>query len=93
MLEIHYELAGRKLDPCFIGDSIQKAVLLRAARQVKRMFANLQIPDCHDPLRILIKGRDINSLRYELHGSPEVLELVRQQHGHTRNTLIEPTTP
>ncbi len=89
MLEIHYEVGGKKLDPCFIGDSIKKAVLLRAARQVKRKFADIRIPDRQSPLRILIKGRDINNLSYELHGSPEVLELVRQQHGHTRNELIE----
>lgn len=48
MLEIHFELDGRKLDPCFIGDSVAKAVLLRAARQIK------------------------------------------QQHGHTRNDVIDP---
>lgn len=89
MLEIHYEVGGKKLDPCFIGDSIQKATLLRAARQVKRKFADIRIPDCYDPLRILIKGRDIHHLRYELYGSPEVLNLVKQQHGHTRNELIE----
>lgn len=89
MLEIHFEVGGKKLDPCFIGDSVTKAVLLRAARQVKRRFADIRIPDSHDSLRILIKGRDLNNLKYELHGSPEVLELVRQQHGHTRNSLID----
>lgn len=89
MLEIHFEVGGRKLDPCFIGDSVQKAVLLHAARQVKQKFADIRIPDSHDPLRILIKGRDFDHLGYELHGSPEVLELVRQQHGHTRNDVID----
>lgn len=89
MLEIHFEVGGRKLEPCFIGDSAKKAALLRAARQVKRKFADIRIPDCHDPLRILITGRDVNNLRYELHGSPEVLEMVRQQHGHARNDIID----
>lgn len=89
MLEIHYELAGRKLDPCFINDSIQKTTLLRAAREVKRKFSDIHIPDCQAPLRILIKGQDIHHLRYELYGTPEVLALVKQQHGHTRNELIE----
>ncbi|MDZ7842765.1 MAG: hypothetical protein U5R46_18365 [Gammaproteobacteria bacterium] len=89
MVEIHFEVGGKKLDPCFIGDSVTKAVLLRAARQVKRKFADIRIPDSHDALRILIKGRDINNLKYELHGSPEVLDLVRQQHGHARNDLID----
>lgn len=89
MLEIHYEVGGRKLDPCFIGDSILKAVLLRAARQVKRKFADIRIPDRQDPLRILIKGQDVNHLHYELHGSPEVLEMVQQQHGHTKTEQIE----
>lgn len=89
MLEIHFEVGGRKLDPCFIGDSMQKAMLLRAARQVKQKFADIRIPDRQDPLRILIKGQDVHNLRYELYGSPEVLELVKQQHGHIRNELIE----
>ena len=89
MLEIHFEVGGIKLDPCFLGDSVKKAVLLRAARQVKRKFADIRIPDRYDPLRILIKGCDLNHLRYELHGSPEVLDLVKQRHGHARNDIIE----
>lgn len=89
MLDIQFEVAGRKLDPCFIGDSLQKAVLLRAARQVKRKFSDIRIPDRHDPLRILITGDDVEHLRYELSGSPEVLDLVKEQHGHVRNEIIE----
>lgn len=88
MLEIHFELAGKKLDPCFIGDSVQKALLLRAARQVKDKFADIHIPDSEYPLRILIKGEDINHLHYELHGAPETLARVQQQHGHTRTEPI-----
>lgn len=89
MLEIHFEVGGKKLDPCFIGDSVQKALLLRAARQVKDKFADIHIPDREHPLRILIKGHDINHLRYELHGSPETLARVKQQHGHTRTAPID----
>lgn len=81
LLDIRFEIGGRKLDPCFIGDSIEKATLLHVARDVRRKFSGIRVPDREDPLKVLIKGDDIDHLHYELEGPSTVLEQVREKMG------------
>lgn len=81
MLDIRFEIGGRKLDPCFIGDSIEKATLLHAARLIRKKFSIIRVTDREDPLRVLIKGEDVEHLHYELDGSPAVLDQVRDKTG------------
>lgn len=81
MLDIRFEIGGRKLDPCFIGDSIEKATLLHVARHVRRTFSTIRVSDREDPLKVLIKGDDIDHLHYELDGSRTVLDQVREKMG------------
>ena len=81
MLDIRFEIGGRKLDPCFIGDSIEKATLLHVARDVRRRFSIIRVTDREDPLKVLIKGDDIDHLHYELDGPPTVLDQVREKLG------------
>jgi len=81
MLDISFEIGGRKLDPCFIGDGIEKATLLHVLRDVRRKFSIIRVPDREDPLKVLIKGDDVDHLHYELDGSNTVLEQVRDKMG------------
>ena len=81
MLDIRFEIGGRKLDPCFIGDSIEKATLLHVARDVRRRFSIISVTDREDPLKVLIKGDDVDHLHYELDGPPTVLDQVREKMG------------
>ena len=81
MLDIRFEIGGRKLDPCFIGDSVEKATLLDVARDVRRRFSSIRVTDREDPLKVLIKGDDVDHLHYELDGPPTVLDQVREKLG------------
>jgi len=81
MLDIRFEIGGRKLDPCFIGDGIEKATLLHVARDVRSKFSVIRVPDREDPLRVLITGDDIDHLHYELDGSRTVLDQVWDKMG------------
>jgi len=81
MLDIRFEIAGRKLDPCFVGDSVEKATLLHAYHLIKQMFRPIRIPDRDQPLRVLIRGEDVAHLRWELDGSQEALQQVRDKLG------------
>lgn len=81
MLDIRFEIGGCKLDPCFIGDSIEKATLLHVARDVRRRFSIISVTDREDPLKVLIKGDDVDHLHYELDGPPTVLDQVRKKLG------------
>ena len=88
MLEIHFEIGGRKLDPCFIGDSVEKATLLYVARLIRKKFSAIRVSDREDPLRVLIKGEDVDHLHYELEGSQSILQQVRDKTGASQREDI-----
>jgi hypothetical protein len=88
MLDIRFEIAGRKLDPCFVGDSVQKATLLHAYHVIKQKFRPIRIPDKEEPLRVMITGEDVAHLRWELHGSQETLRQVREKLGDVQSGQI-----
>ena len=81
MLDIRFIIGGRKLDPCFIGDGVEKATLLYVARQLKQRFRDIVVPDCEDPLCITVRGEDVDHLQYHLEGSQFVLGQVRDRTG------------
>ena len=81
ILEIQFEIGGRKLDPCFIGDSVEKATLLYVARLIRKKFSVIRVPDREDPLRVLIKGEDVDHLHFELEGSQSILAQVKDKTG------------
>ena len=81
MLDIQFEIGGRKLDPCFIGDSIEKATLLYVAKLMRKKFRTIRNPDHEDPLTVLIKGEDVDHLYYELTGPQSILDQVRREIG------------
>ena len=90
MLDICFIIGGRKLDPCFIGDSVEKATLLSVARKLKQRFRDIVVPDCEDPLRITVQGEDVSHLRYQLEGSQFVMRQVRDRTGDlsTEDTVL-----
>ena len=81
ILEIQFEIGGRKLDPCFIGDSVEKATLLYVARLMRKKFSAIRVSDREDPLRVLIKGEDVDHLHFELEGSQSILDQVKNKTG------------
>ena len=88
ILEIQFEIGGRKLDPCFIGDSVETATLLYVARLMRKKFSAIRIPDREDPLRVLIKGEDVDHLHFELEGSQSILDQVKDKTGASQREDI-----
>ena len=88
ILDIQFEIGGRKLDPCFIGDSVEKATLLYVARLIRKKFSTIRVSDREDPLRVLIKGEDVDHLHFELEGSQSILDQVKDKTGVSRREDI-----
>ena len=88
MLDIQFEIGGRKLDPCFIGDSVEKTTLLYVARLLRKKFSAIYVPDREDPLRVVIKGEDVQHLHYELDGPQSVMQQVREKLGDVKHEEI-----
>lgn len=88
MLDIQFEIGGRKLDPCFIRDSVEKTTLLQVAGLLRQKFSVIRVPDVEDPLRVLIKGDDVHHLHYELEGTRSVMQQVRDKVGEVEHEEI-----
>ena len=81
MLDIQFQIAGRRLEPCFIGDGPEKVALLRIADQIRQKFRAIRIPDREDPLQVIVRGEDMEHLYCELQGSRSVLQQVQDTMG------------
>ena len=88
ILELQFEIGGRKLDPCFIGDSVEKATLLYVARLIRKKFSAIRVSDREDPLKVLIKGEDVDHLHFELEGSQSILDQVKDKTGASQREDI-----
>lgn len=77
MAKVSFEIGGRKLDPCFVGNPLEKAMLLYLARQIRRRIGALRDPMTGKALSVLIKGDDFEHLYYEVDGSQDIVERVK----------------
>jgi hypothetical protein len=81
MLDIQFLIGGRRLEPCFIGDSPEKTALLDIAHRLRQRFRAIRIPDREDPLRIIVRGDDMKHLHCELHGTRSVMRQIQDTMG------------
>jgi hypothetical protein len=77
MAKVSFEIGGRKLDPCFVGNPMEKAMLLYLARRIRRRIGALRDPLTGKAPSILVKGDDFEHLSYEVDGSQHIVERVK----------------
>ncbi len=77
MAKIRFEIGGRKLDPCFVGNPMEKAVLLYLDRRIRRRIGALRDPSTGKAPSVLVKGDDFEHLSYEVDGSQHIVEQVK----------------
>lgn len=68
MIDVTFEIGGRKVSPNKLGDELQKVILTEVASKVKKALSSLTCPDHHRRPKVTIKGRDINNLSWEVQG-------------------------
>jgi hypothetical protein len=81
VLDIQFRIGGRRLEPCFIGDGPERTALLDAAQHIRQRFAAISIPDREDPLRVIVRGEDVEHLHCELRGPISVMRQIREVMG------------
>lgn len=68
MIQIFFEIGGRRIDPNQIGNVLEKMVLQQVAENIKQSLASVCCREHGQMPNIKVKGRNFNSLSFEVEG-------------------------
>ena len=68
MIDITFEIGGRKVNPNRTGDELEKAILSEVAANVKKALSSVTCPEHGQRPKVIVKGKDINNLSWEVEG-------------------------
>lgn len=73
MVEVSFEINGRKVQPDQISEALTKAVLTSVAEQIKSKLGSVRCPEHGKFPKIICKGKSIENLGFEVSGCCEEL--------------------
>lgn len=79
MLDISFEINGRKVNPNQISNVLEKAVVQQLQDKLKREIGTIRDFETGERPRLKVKGNNINNLSIEVEGSPDVIEAVKSR--------------
>jgi len=68
MIDISFEINGKKLSPRNVGNTIERALLQSVQNEISRSVGSIRCPEHGRKPTIKAKGRSIDSLRFEVSG-------------------------
>ena len=78
MLDISFEINGRKVNPNNMKDALESAILSQVADSVKKSVGNLRCAEHGQSPKIKIKGRNLKKLSFKISGCCDnLIEKVR----------------
>lgn len=79
MLDVRFEINGRRVDPKRIGNALEQVVYEKVVADIRRKVGAVRDPETGRPPKITVKGRSLNNLSIEVHGSEEVINTVKRR--------------
>ncbi len=73
MFDISFEINGRKVTPGNIGNALESTILQSIQESVKRSVASVRCNEHGQGPKIKVKGRNLDSLSFEVTGCCERL--------------------
>lgn len=68
MIDVSFEINGRKVSPNRVGDALEKAILQEVADNVKKALSSVRCREHGERPRVKVKGRSLDSLSFEVEG-------------------------
>lgn len=68
MLNISFEINGRKVNPGNVGGALEAAVLQSVSASIKARVGNIRCPEHGQTPRIVGKGRSLDTLSFDVSG-------------------------
>ncbi len=77
MIDISFEINGRKINPNRMGDALQAAVLESIKKQIVSKIGSIRDAKTGQRPKIKVKGRNLDNLTFEVSGPPELVERIK----------------
>jgi hypothetical protein len=68
MLDLSFEINGRKVTPNSVSDALEAAILQSVSASIKDRVGNITCPDHGRTPKIVGKGRSLNTLSFDVSG-------------------------
>ncbi|CDH44017.1 hypothetical protein [Candidatus Contendibacter odensensis] len=79
MIDISFEINGRRVDPHRMQDALEGAVLQSVKEKITSKIRNIRDQKTGLPPKIRVKGTSIRNLSFDIEGSEEVIKLVKEK--------------
>lgn len=81
MIDIHFEINGRRVQPHQIKDALERAVFDGIKKQITDKLRGVRDPETGAPPKIIFKGHSLDDLSLEMNGSESMIEEVKKRLG------------
>jgi len=68
MIEVTFEINGRKVNPNRLGDALEKAILQGIQESVRKKLGAIRCPEHGQGPKVICKGRSVDKLSFEVTG-------------------------
>lgn len=68
MIDISFEISGRKVSPRNVGGALESAMLQSIQDSISKAVGSARCPEHGQKLKIKVKGRNLDSLKFEVSG-------------------------
>ena len=68
MIDVKFEINGRKVDPRNMKDALMGVVMEAATQQIRRKIGSCRCPEHGRTPTVIAKGRDVSKLSFEVSG-------------------------
>jgi len=73
MIEISFEINGKKVNPNNIADALEGAMFQQIGETVKKAVGYIRCSEHNQTPKILLKGKSLDSLSFEISGCCDAL--------------------
>ncbi|HVB82277.1 MAG TPA: TIR domain-containing protein [Candidatus Binataceae bacterium] len=93
MIDVKFEIGGRRVDPSNMSDAIEAMLLQGIASEIHRKVSGVRNPDTGETPVVLVRGSDLENLSLEISGSEELVRLATERLGiqSSDNSATSPT--
>lgn len=80
MIDISFEINGRKVSPRNVGDTLESAMLQSIQDSISKAVGSARCPEHGHKPKIKVKGRNLDSLKFEVSGCCDsLIEQVKRK--------------
>jgi hypothetical protein len=80
MIDISFEVNGKRLSPRNVGNTIERALLQSVQDEISRSVGSVRCPEHGQRPNIKARGRSIDSLRFEVSGCCDgLIKMVKRK--------------